>query len=106
MSNDVHGKTALSSQVGGDHYKHDKIQWVEFVHANKLPAIEAIAIKYLMRWRKKNGIEDLRKAIHYIQLLIELEEKLNKEGLGHHGGRRPGSGRPVGIKNKHDESTL
>ena len=72
---DVSGKTALRSQVGGDHYKNHKIQWVEFVHANNMPAMEAMVLKYLLRWRQKNGIEDLRKAIHYIEMLIELETK-------------------------------
>lgn len=75
MGNDVVENTALRSQVGGDHYKNHKIQWVEFVHANNMPAIEAMVLKYLLRWRQKNGIEDLRKAIHYIEMLIELEEK-------------------------------
>lgn len=72
-------KTALERQVGGNHYKDDKIQWVEFVYANKIPAIEGMAIKYLLRWRKKNGIEDLQKAIHYIEMLIELEQKYAKK---------------------------
>jgi hypothetical protein len=53
-----------------------KIQWVEFVHANNIPVIEAMAMKYLCRWREKNGIEDLEKAKHYIELLIELETKI------------------------------
>lgn len=76
MSKDVRGKTALASQVGGNHYKDDKIQWVEFVHTNQMPAIEAMILKYLMRWRKKNGVEDLQKAKHYLEMLIELETKL------------------------------
>lgn len=75
MSRDVKGNTPLKSQVGGDHYKHMKIQWVEFVHANNMPAIEAMVLKYLLRWRQKNGIEDLRKAKHYLEMLIELETK-------------------------------
>jgi len=75
MSKDVIGKTALESQIGGDWYKSDKIQWVEFVYANNIPSIEGAVIKYMLRWKKKNGVEDLKKAIHYIQLLIELEEK-------------------------------
>ena len=63
----------LQSQVGGTHYKDLKIQPIEFIHANNIPFCEANAIKYLCRWRNKNGIEDLKKARHYIDLLIELE---------------------------------
>lgn len=67
--------TALSSQVGGSHYKDCKIQPIEFIHANNIPFCEANAIKYLCRWRIKNGIQDLEKAKHYIDLLIELEKR-------------------------------
>jgi hypothetical protein len=64
---------AIDTQVGGSHYKDMGIQPVEYVHANGIGYFEGCAIKYLSRWRKKNGIEDLRKAIHFIELLIELE---------------------------------
>lgn len=64
---------ALTKQVGGSHYKDMKIQPVEFCHVNSIPYLEATAIKYLCRWRKKNGIQDLDKAIHFIELLKELE---------------------------------
>jgi Protein of unknwon function (DUF3310) len=66
--------SSLSSQVGGSHYKEFKIQPVEFCFLNKIPYLEATTIKYLCRWRRKNGIEDLLKAKHFIDLLIELEE--------------------------------
>lgn len=66
-------KSALETQVGGNHYKDLKIQPIEFIHANNIPFCEANAIKYLCRWRNKNGRQDLEKAIHYINLLIELE---------------------------------
>ena len=65
--------TALDTQVGGGHYKDMAIQPLEFIHANGIPHFEACAIKYLCRWRGKNGKEDLKKAIHYIELLLELE---------------------------------
>lgn len=64
---------ALNKQVGGEHYKKDKIQHVEFVHANNIPYIEANAMKYIMRHRAKNGRQDLEKAIHYIEILLEME---------------------------------
>jgi len=63
----------LSTQEGGNHYKEMKIQPIEFIHANNIPFCEANAIKYLLRWRSKNGLEDLKKAKHYIDLLIQLE---------------------------------
>ena len=64
---------ATKTQVGGDHYKGMKIQPVEFIHANGLPYIEGACIKYLCRHRAKGKAEDLQKARHYIDLLIELE---------------------------------
>lgn len=69
--------SALDSQVAGTHYKLNKIQPVEFIHANNIPFCEANAIKYLVRWRHKGGIKDLEKAKHYIELLIELEQRSN-----------------------------
>lgn len=71
----VQTDNALDKQVGGNHYKDLKIQPIEFIHANNIPFCEANAIKYLCRWRNKNGIEDLKKAKHYIDLLIELESR-------------------------------
>jgi len=68
--------SALETQEGGDHYKSMTIQPVEFIHANGLGYFEGAVIKYMCRWRRKNGIEDLRKARHYIDLLIELEDAL------------------------------
>jgi hypothetical protein len=67
--------SALSHQEGGNHYKDLKIQPVEYIHANAIPYFEGNVIKYVSRWRAKNGIADLKKARHYIDLLIELEEK-------------------------------
>lgn len=66
-------KSALDTQVGGNHYKDLKIQPIEFIHANNIPFCEANAIKYLCRHRNKNGKQDLLKARHYIDLLIQLE---------------------------------
>lgn len=64
---------ALDIQVGGSHYKGYEIQPIEFLQRNKVPPCEANAIKYLCRHRNKGGAEDLHKAIHYIQLLLEME---------------------------------
>ncbi len=65
--------SALDVQTGGSHYKELKIQPVEYIHANGLGFCEGSIIKYITRWRAKNGIEDLKKARHFIDLLIELE---------------------------------
>lgn len=69
-------KSALSKQVGGSHYKNLAIQPTEFNYCNNIPFIEGNIIKYVTRWKTKgNGIEDLRKAMHYLEMLIEFEEK-------------------------------
>lgn len=65
--------SALQTQVGGSHYKGMPIQHAEFCQRNRLGWCESAAIKYLCRHGRKNGVEDLKKAIHYIQILIELE---------------------------------
>jgi hypothetical protein len=65
---------ASEKQVGGDHYRSMAIQPSEFIHRNKLGWHEGNAIKYLCRWRAKGGIKDLEKAIHYIELLIQIEK--------------------------------
>jgi hypothetical protein len=67
--------SSLSSQVGGNHYKEFAIQPVEFCYVNNIPYLEATAIKYLCRWRLKGGVQDLEKAKHFIDLLIDLEDK-------------------------------
>ena len=67
-------ESALDRQVGStQHYKDFKIQPIEFITANKLSFIQASIIKYICRYDKKNGKEDIDKAIHYCELLKELE---------------------------------
>lgn len=68
---------ALDTQVGGGHYKSKVIQPVEYIHANGIGYFEGNVIKYVTRWRDKNGVQDLEKAIHYLKLLIELENNKN-----------------------------
>jgi hypothetical protein len=64
---------ATDRQIGGKHYKNFKIQPIEFITANKLNFIQGCVIKYICRYNKKNGNEDLDKVIHYCELLKELE---------------------------------
>lgn len=66
-------ESALARQEGGGHYKDFAIQPIEFIHANSIPFLEGNVIKYVVRHKLKNGIEDLKKAKHYIDLLIQLE---------------------------------
>lgn len=60
-----------STQVGGDHYSKMKIQPIDFITENGLGYIEGNIIKYVCRYKDKNGLEDLKKAQHYLQMLIE-----------------------------------
>lgn len=69
------GQSALDVQVGGGHYKGKKIQPIEYIHANNLNYSEGAIVKYITRWREKNGFEDLEKIKHYVDLLIEMEKK-------------------------------
>lgn len=60
-------------QVGGDHYRRMKIQPIDFITTNGLGFCEGNVVKYIARYKFKNGKEDLLKARHYIDLLIESE---------------------------------
>lgn len=66
---------ALDVQVGGGHYKDMAIQPMEYSMKNGLDACQHTAIKYISRFRDKGGIEDLRKAKHVIDMLIQFEEE-------------------------------
>ena len=63
---------ASDIQIGGDHYKGVSIQCYQFCTLNRIPFTLAGAIKYVTRHRKKGGLEDLKKAMHYIDLHMEL----------------------------------
>ena len=60
-------------QIAGTHYKGKAIQPWDYVAANELGYFEGTAIKYLTRWKDKGGVDDLRKAVHFIEKLIELQ---------------------------------
>jgi len=70
--------SAKDHQVGGDHYKKMKIQPIDYIMANQMPFCEASIVKYVSRWRDKNGIEDLRKAKRLIDFIIEDEIEKTK----------------------------
>lgn len=63
--------SALDVQVGGSHYKDMTIQPIEYILANDLPFIEGNIVKYITRWKQKGGVEDIKKVIHYAQILLE-----------------------------------
>lgn len=65
--------TALEIQEGGNHYKDLKIQPVEYIHANGLDYFQGNVVKYVTRHKTKNGAQDIRKAIHYLQMILELQ---------------------------------
>ena len=65
--------SALDKQVGGGHYKDLAIQPFEYCQKNELRSGESAVIKYVTRHRDKNGKEDLEKAKHIIDMIIEMD---------------------------------
>ena len=65
-----------SKQIGGNHYKNKKLQPWDIIDALDLTFYEGNTLKYLLRYKEKNGVEDLKKAIHYIEKIIkDIKEK-------------------------------
>ena len=92
--------SAFKTQVGGDYYTKLAIQPMEYSMANKLDACQHSIIKYVTRFRDKNGLADLQKARHVIDMLIEREypnvkeqapeePKSECEWIEWHGGKCP-----------------
>ena len=65
--------TANTTQVGGSHYKDNGIQPWDYIAANDLGYFEGNIVKYVSRWKDKGGVEDLKKARHYLDKLIEIQ---------------------------------
>jgi hypothetical protein len=65
--------SANKKQVGGQHYISPMQHW-DYVLANNIPYLEAQIIKYVTRWRGKNGLQDLEKAQHFLEKLIEVNQ--------------------------------
>ena len=63
---------ANDKQIGGSHYKGNIQPW-DYIVANNIGYLEGNIIKYISRWKKKGGCEDLYKAQHYLEKLIQLE---------------------------------
>ena len=71
--------SAYKKQIGGSHYQKMKIQPSKFINDNKLLFAEGNAIKYICRHSAKNGKEDLEKAKHYIDMIIERDYSHKEE---------------------------
>jgi hypothetical protein len=66
--------SVLEKQEGGDHYNNaDRLQPWQIINANGYDFYEGNALKYLDRHRRKNGADDIRKAIHYLEAILEFE---------------------------------
>lgn len=68
-------QSALDKQVSGSHYKDKGIQPIVYIHANDLGFCAGNVVKYVTRYKSKGGAADIKKAIHYLELLLELEYK-------------------------------
>lgn len=64
-------RCAKDRQEGGSHYRDCAIQPIDYILGNGLGFAEGNVVKYVTRWKTKGGVEDLRKARHYLDLLIE-----------------------------------
>ena len=62
---------AIDEQIGGKHYKNLPIQPIEYIFKNGLGFAEGNVVKYVTRYSQKGGVDDLKKARHYLDLLIE-----------------------------------
>lgn len=67
--------SAFDTQQGGEHYKKYKIQPMQYFMANNMKYPEASIVGYVTRWREKGGTEDLKKARHTLDMIIEAVEK-------------------------------
>jgi hypothetical protein len=65
---------SLNNQVGGNHYQKLVIQPIEFITRNNIPFCEGNIVKYISRYKFKDGIKDLHKALHYVALIKEYDK--------------------------------
>ena len=71
--------SAYKKQIGGSHYKSMVLQPSEFINKNRLPFAEGSAIKYICRHSAKGKEEDIKKAIHYLEMILERDYSDKKE---------------------------
>ena len=67
--------SANQIQIAGTHYKSKAIQPWDYIVSNNLGYLEGNIVKYVSRWKDKGGVDDLKKAQHYLAKLIETQEK-------------------------------
>ena len=67
------GGNATDKQVGGQHYKSMGIQPIEYIHKNNLDYFQGNVVKYISRHKSKNGAQDVQKAIHYCELILQMQ---------------------------------
>lgn len=68
-------RLANEEQVGGEHYKNKAIQPWDYIVSNNLGYLEGCVVKYVSRYKEKGGIQDLQKAAHYLQKLMEVQSE-------------------------------
>ncbi len=68
----------MDNQVGGNHYSKYKIQVVDIIDDHNLDFYEGNILKYLLRYKDKNGVQDLYKLEHYLQMIIKKTETNGK----------------------------
>ena len=73
--------SANDTQIAGSHYKGKAIQPWDYIASNDLGYFEGNIVKYVSRWKDKGGIDDLRKAKHYLDKLIELQGQAEHKGI-------------------------
>ena len=73
---------AYKKQIGGSHYKDMKVQPAQFINDNKLLFAEGNAIKYICRHKHKGEVQDLEKAKHYIDMIIERDYGPQESWIG------------------------
>ena len=71
--------SAYKKQIGGSHYKSMVMQPSEFINKNRLQFAEGSAIKYICRHSAKGKEEDIKKAIHYLEMILERDYSEKKE---------------------------
>jgi hypothetical protein len=71
LNDTIFYETYSKNQIGGNHYKNMAIQPFDYITANNIGFAEGCVIKYVSRWKEKGGVQDLDKAIHFLQMLKE-----------------------------------
>ena len=66
---------ANANQVGGEHYRNKAIQPWDYIVSNNLGYLEGCVVKYVSRYKEKGGMQDLEKAAHYLQKLMEVHSE-------------------------------